>query len=164
MYYKISDFVSEFDSETAATLKIFNNLSDKSLDQKVTEKGRSLGRLAWHIANTFGEMGSAAGLHVYSIDDKSIPSSAKTIADEYSKSAASLKAAVLKEWNDDSLKDVRTNLDQKPNPLSLDGSPDASQGTNDCPYAPGWIKSTRHLWSRTGGMGKYGHAPAGIIC
>ena len=105
MYYKISDFVTDFDLETSATLKIFNNLSDKSLDQKVTEKGRSLGRLAWHIANTFGEMGSAAGLHVHSIDEKSIPSSAKTIADEYSKSAASLKAAVLKEWNDDSLKD-----------------------------------------------------------
>jgi uncharacterized damage-inducible protein DinB len=105
MYYKISDFVTDFDLEIAATLKVFNNLTDKSLGQKVTEKGRSLGRLAWHLANTFGEMGSAAGLQVYSIDEKSIPSSAKIILDEYSKSASSLKNAVLKAWNDNSLND-----------------------------------------------------------
>ena len=81
MYYKISDFVSDFDLETAATLKIINNLTDKSLDQKVTEKGRSLGKIAWHIAGAFGEIGSTAKLQVYCIDEKSMPNSAKAIAD-----------------------------------------------------------------------------------
>ena len=105
MYYKISDFVSDFDLEIAVTLKVMNSLSDKSLDQKVTEKGRSLGKIAWHITGAFGEIGSTALLQVYRSDEKPMPNSAKTIADEYSKSAASLKAAVLKEWNDDSLKE-----------------------------------------------------------
>src|ERR1039457_3935935 len=105
MYYKISDFVSDFDLETAVTLKVMNSLSDKSLDQKVTEKGRSLGKIAWHITGAFGEIGSTALLQVYRSDEKPMPNSAKTIADEYLKSAASLKAAVLKEWNDDSLKE-----------------------------------------------------------
>jgi uncharacterized damage-inducible protein DinB len=105
MYYKISDFISDFDSETAATLKIFNNLTDKSLDQKVTAKGRSLGKIAWHITGAFGEIGSTALLQVDRTDEKPMPRSAKTIADEYSKSAESLKADVLKEWNDDSLND-----------------------------------------------------------
>lgn len=105
MYYKISDFVSDFDLETAATLKVINSLTDKSLDQKVTEKGRSLGKIAWHITGAFGEIGSAALLQVYRADEKPMPVSAKTIAEEYSKSAASLKAIVLKEWNDGSLND-----------------------------------------------------------
>jgi uncharacterized damage-inducible protein DinB len=105
MYYKISDFITEFDLETATTLKIINNLTDKSLDQKVSEKGRSLGKIAWHIAGSFGEIGSTAKLQVYCFDEKSMPNSAKAIADEYSKSAASLKDAVLKGWNDDSLKE-----------------------------------------------------------
>ena len=104
MYYKISDFISDFDLETAATLKVFNNLTDKSLQQKVTDKGRSLGKIAWHIAGAFGEIGSAAKLQAYLIDEKSVPSSAKSITEEYSKSAASLNAAVLKEWNDDALR------------------------------------------------------------
>src|SRR5664280_2880437 len=105
MYYKISDFVSDFDLETAATLKIFNNLTDKSLDQKVTEKGRSLGKIAWHITGAFGEIGSTALLQVYRADEKPMPKSAKIISEEYSKSAASLKNAVIKKWNDESLKE-----------------------------------------------------------
>jgi uncharacterized damage-inducible protein DinB len=105
MYYKISDFVADFDLETAATLKIFNNLTDKSLDQKVTEKGRSLGKIAWHITGAFGEIGSTALLQVYRADEKPMPKSAKIISEEYSKSATSLKDSVVKGWNDESLKE-----------------------------------------------------------
>jgi uncharacterized damage-inducible protein DinB len=105
MYYKISDFVADFDLETEVTLKVINNLTDKSLDQKVTEKGRSLGTIAWHITGAFGEIGSTALLQVYRADEKPMPKSAKIIAEEYSKSAASLKDAVVKGWNDESLKE-----------------------------------------------------------
>lgn len=105
MYFKISDFINDFDLETSATLKIFKSLTDKSLDQKVTEKGRSLGKIAWHIAGAFSEIGSAARLEIYSIDEKSIPPCAKTIAEEYSKSASSFKEAVSKGWDDASLKE-----------------------------------------------------------
>lgn len=105
MYYKISEFISDFDLETAATLKILNNLTDKSLSQKVTEKGRSLGRIAWHITCSLGEIGSTALLQTYRADEKPMPDSVKTITEEYSKSAGSLKAAILKEWNDESLKE-----------------------------------------------------------
>ena len=105
MYYKISDFVADFDLETEVTLKVINNLTDKSLDQKVTEKGRSLGKIAWHITGAFGEIGSTALLQVYRADEKPMPKSAKIIAEEYAKSAASLKDAVVKRWNDESLKE-----------------------------------------------------------
>src|ERR1035437_5622685 len=105
MYYKISDFVADFDLEIAATLKIFNNLTDKSLDQKVTEKGRSLGKIAWHITGAFGEIGSTALLQVYRADEKPMPKSAKIISEEYLKTPTYLKNTVVKGWNDESLKE-----------------------------------------------------------
>jgi uncharacterized damage-inducible protein DinB len=113
MYSKISEFISDFDFETAATLKVLNNLTDKSLNQKVTDKGRTLGRLAWHIAGSLGEIGSTAQLPLNRIDDKPVPELASTIINEYSSSAVSLKEAVIKEWNDDSLKEEVNMYGQK---------------------------------------------------
>jgi len=105
-FLKVSDFLNDFEYETNATLKLLNNLTNESLKQRVTEKGRSLGRLAWHITGTFGEMGTAAGLKdLYNIDDKDIPSEAKIIANEYLKATSIFKNALLKQWNDDALKD-----------------------------------------------------------
>jgi uncharacterized damage-inducible protein DinB len=163
MYYKISDFVSDFDLETAATLKVFNNLTDKSLDQKVTEKGRSLGKIAWHIAGAFGEIGSTALLQVYRADEKPMPDTAKTIADEYSKSAASLKEAVLKEWNDKSLNE-QINMYGETWTKGQTLSALLVHQMHHCTYASGRIKSSWRLWSGIRRMGKYGDAPSGIIC
>jgi uncharacterized damage-inducible protein DinB len=103
MYSKISDFISDFDQEIDITLKVLNTLTDKSLNQKVSDKGRSLGKIAWHIAGAFGEIGSTAQLQLERIDDSPVPELAKTIVDAYTKSAASLKEVVLKKWNDESL-------------------------------------------------------------
>jgi len=105
-YFKVSDFINDFKYETEATIKIFKNLTDESLKQKVTENGRSLGRLAWHITGSFGEMGSTAGLAgLHNVDDKIVPAEAKVIVDEYIKAAQSLKKAVVKEWNDEAFND-----------------------------------------------------------
>ena len=105
-YLKVSDFISDLSYETEATLKLLKNLTDQSLNQKVTEKGRSLGRLAWHLTVSYGEMGTAAGLTgLHNVDDKIVPSEVKVILDEYTKSADAFKNSVLKEWNDTALKD-----------------------------------------------------------
>jgi uncharacterized damage-inducible protein DinB len=113
-YAKISDFINDFDFETEATLKVFNNLTDESLNQKVTEKGRSLGRLAWHLTAAFGQMGTDAGLpSLVNFDEKIVPQSAKTICDDYAKATASLKEAVIKHWNDDALSDEINMYGQK---------------------------------------------------
>jgi uncharacterized damage-inducible protein DinB len=105
-YLKVSDFINDFDFETEATLKMLKNLTDESLKQKVTENGRSLGRLAWHITGSFCEMGATAGLTaLHNVDDKIVPSVANVIVDEYVKAAGSLKNAVVKEWNDDAFND-----------------------------------------------------------
>jgi uncharacterized damage-inducible protein DinB len=103
MYSKISDFTNDFDQETEITLKVLNNLTDDSLNQKVTGKGRSLAKIAWHIAGAFGEIGATAQLQLSRIDEEPVPESAKTIVDAYSKSASSFKEVVMKEWNNESL-------------------------------------------------------------
>ena len=52
MFRRIQDFLESWAYETDATLKVFEKLTDASLDQKVTPEGRSLGRIAWHIVAT----------------------------------------------------------------------------------------------------------------
>ena len=106
MYYKISDFKNDWKSESEATIKILNSLTDESLNQKVNEGGRSLGRLAWHITISLGEMPSHAGLPVKEIDGNSeVPASAKVIAEQYKRDSKQLLEVVAANWTDESLPD-----------------------------------------------------------
>ncbi len=104
MYHNVHEFLEEWQFEVNATLKIFSALTDESLSQKVTESGRSLGRLAWHITITVGEMLSRTGLKYYSVDENAeVPKTAKEILDEYKKTSDALVEAIKQNWNDDSL-------------------------------------------------------------
>lgn len=106
MYYKVQDFLNDWDLETESTLKILNNLTDQSLNQRVTEQGRKLGRLAWHLIGSMSEMGALAGLTINKIEDKYIPGvSAKEIAETYSKAAAEVKTSIMDSWKDENMKD-----------------------------------------------------------
>lgn len=104
MYYKISDFIKDWDYEKEATLKIFEALTDESLKQKVNGQGRSLGRLAWHITLSVGEMMTRTGLSLSLPDeDSDVPYSSAEIRNEYDTVSNALKDAVKTSWNDDSL-------------------------------------------------------------
>jgi uncharacterized damage-inducible protein DinB len=104
MYYKINDFLSDWDYESKATLKIFDNLTDKSLPTKVTPEGRSLGFLGWHIVLTINEMMSRTGLQFNAPPhDSPPPSSAAEIKNAYEKASASFVEELKKKWNDSSL-------------------------------------------------------------
>jgi uncharacterized damage-inducible protein DinB len=46
MYRKIQDFINYWAYESEATLKVFNNLTDDSLNKKINENVRTAGRLA----------------------------------------------------------------------------------------------------------------------
>lgn len=106
MYYKVQDFIQHWDHETECTLKILNNLTDESLNQKVTEEGRSLGKLAWHLVATMSEMGALAKLDVPHADDI-YPHGITTheLAETYKKIACALKDTVNKSWIDANMKD-----------------------------------------------------------
>jgi len=56
MFRSIDDFVAAWTDENEKTRKVLAALTDASLAQKVTPKGRSLGFLAWHVVTTITEM------------------------------------------------------------------------------------------------------------
>jgi len=104
MFRRIQDFLESWAFETEATLKVFQNLTDESLDQKVTTEGRSLGRIAWHIVQTLPEMGGRTGLEIAGPGETDpIPARAEEIAAAFEEAANSLGAAVESSWGDGDL-------------------------------------------------------------
>ncbi len=104
MYRKIKDFLENWEYESEATLRIFRNLTDESLDQRVSAEGRSLRDLAWHITETLGEMPGHAGIAVEAPDkSENAPQYVRELVDAYRNAAESLKSALADQWTDDDL-------------------------------------------------------------
>jgi uncharacterized damage-inducible protein DinB len=104
MYRKIEDFTRDWGYDIEHTFKLFNNLTDASLGQKVTADGRSLGFLAWHIVLTIGEMPGQVGLKIdASAEDAPVPAAAAEIVAAFEKAARSLQEAVVANWTDETL-------------------------------------------------------------
>lgn len=101
MFRSIEDFHKDWKNESDATLKIFQTVTDESLKQKVYAEGRTLGRLAWHITGTLGEMPQLAGLKFSVPTDKEpLPADIALIVNNYTLSAAAFSEAVKNQWND----------------------------------------------------------------
>jgi uncharacterized damage-inducible protein DinB len=104
MFQTIAEFTSAWQAESASTLKVMRALTDPSLAQKVSPEGRSLGRLAWHVVQTLGEMGGHAGLAVDAANEKTPqPAAASAIAEAYRIGAEALEKAVRSTWSDSDL-------------------------------------------------------------
>ena len=107
MYRTVQDFLDDWRYENLSTLKIFKNLTDESLSQKVSPEGRSLGFLAWHIVLSLGEMGDKAGLNVDApAETTPQPNDASAIKEAYERAGASLAAEIKENWNDPMLPEV----------------------------------------------------------
>lgn len=106
MFKTINDFLDDWKHESEATLKVFKNLTDESLNQKVTVDGRSLGFIAWHITQTVGEMMSKTGLIFLDFDEEAkVPLHTIEIIAQYEKLSNQLKIQVEVSWKDEMLKD-----------------------------------------------------------
>lgn len=104
MFRKIEDFQQAWSYEAEMTTKLLQNLTDESLNQKVTESGRSLGFLAWHLVVTLGEMPGKVGLTIDApAENAEVPSNAKEIADAFEKAAKSVGEQVANNWNEETL-------------------------------------------------------------
>ncbi len=100
------DFVKMWDDETRMTYKTFRNLTDATLTQKITPEGRSLGKLAWHLAVSLN-MITEAGLPVEApSDDNAVPSNVQDILAAYEKGAASVRERVGANWSDAALLEI----------------------------------------------------------
>jgi uncharacterized damage-inducible protein DinB len=110
MYRKIEDFQRDWKYEAESTLKMLQNLTDEALNQKVTETGRSLGFLAWHLAVSISDMTEKVGLKVDApAYDSPVPPSAAEIAEVYEKAALSVSRAVFENWKDETL-EIEDNM------------------------------------------------------
>jgi uncharacterized damage-inducible protein DinB len=104
MYRKVSDFLDDWKNESEMTLCIFKNLTDASLTQRVTQTGRSLGFLAWHITLTPREMLERAGLVIDSpVTHAPVPHTVNEIIKTYEKVSASVTEIIGEKWKDEFL-------------------------------------------------------------
>ena len=103
-YKSIQDFLKDWAYESKATQKVINNLTDETLNQKVTPQGRSLGFIGWHITETIGEMMSKTGLKVFSPDmEQWNAASAEHLKECYKNSSESLVEKLKAGWKDETL-------------------------------------------------------------
>jgi uncharacterized damage-inducible protein DinB len=105
MYRAIDDFDHDWGEEAGFTLAMLRNLTDESLQQRVSPEGRTLGRLAWHIAETIPEMMGLAGIKGLEGPEhgSQVPATAAEIVAAYEAAARSLGDAVRSQWSDDEL-------------------------------------------------------------
>jgi len=105
MFTTIDDFLKSWKYESEATLKVFRNLTDASLAQRVTPDGRTLGFIAWHITTTMPGMFRQAGLQFPVTLGEAAPASASAIAEAYENCAREVAETVPAAWTDAQLRD-----------------------------------------------------------
>ena len=105
MFTAIGHFLSTWRHESASTARLFAELTDASLAQRVAPGHRTLGELAWHIVVSQREIVGKTGL-VYDAPRKGDPAPARAAAlhSAYVDAAKAFAAAVEREWNDDALR------------------------------------------------------------
>lgn len=104
MFRKIKDFQRAWEYEIEMTGKVLERLTDDSLGHKVTDDGRTLGFLAWHVTQTLNEMLGHVGLKIDGPGPED--NQAKTageIATGFEKAARSVSDEVSKNWTDETL-------------------------------------------------------------
>ena len=97
MIRTIDDFLKLWHEEKAATLKVFNNLTDASLGQS-WPGGRSIQRLANHLIDTLYELPAQAGLPLTPIPAQR--TTVKDIVAAYDEGADRVAEAVSESWHD----------------------------------------------------------------
>lgn len=104
MYRTIEDFKTDWAHEAESTQKIFDNLTDVSMNTRATPDGRTLGFIAWHITGCLG-MAAEAGLplEVPAEYCTQPPEGAAVVKAAYRKYAAELITKIEDNWKDANL-------------------------------------------------------------
>ncbi len=106
MYHTVKEFLSDWKYESESTIKIFSNLTDETLNHKISAKGRTLGRLAWHITAQIGEAIKSIGDNFEAVNyDENYPVQAKIIVDKYKSVSDALIDILSKQWTNETLKE-----------------------------------------------------------
>jgi uncharacterized damage-inducible protein DinB len=104
MFRRVADFQEAWEREREGTLKIMRALSDAALTQPVTKDDRTLGRMAWHLAQSLSEMMPRTGLVVTEpAQDAPVPTSAALIVQAYETASKAVAEEVQSKWTDATL-------------------------------------------------------------
>ena len=107
MFRKIEDFEHVWNYEVEITAKLYDQLTDESLNTKVTEDGRDLGFIAWHLAQTLEEMLALVGLKINApTQEDARPNSASEIKEAFELGGKSVLEEVKANWTDETLLEV----------------------------------------------------------
>ena len=100
MFRRVADFEKTWHEEREGTLKLFGALDDRSLAQAAGADQRTLGRIAWHLTTTLGEMMDRTGLKVEGpAHDSAVPAEAAMIVAAYDAASQSV-ARQVGGWTD----------------------------------------------------------------
>jgi uncharacterized damage-inducible protein DinB len=104
MFRRVEDFLKTWQRERAGTLKLLRALDDASLARAAASGTRTIGRLAWHLTLSLGEMMERTGLRIEGPDGAApVPSSAAAIAQVYEKASQEVADRVGTDWTDATL-------------------------------------------------------------
>ncbi|KEF38079.1 hypothetical protein M670_02497 [Schinkia azotoformans MEV2011] len=108
MYATISDFINEWNKEALLTQNVLDGLTDDSLNQKVYPEGRTLGRIAWHLATCIPEYLAHFGLKFDEVENaESVPATAKEIAETYRNVSVKAAKVIEEQWTDETLLQIQ---------------------------------------------------------
>jgi uncharacterized damage-inducible protein DinB len=100
MFRTLSDFTTGWSYESDATLKLLRTLTPKSLAQPISQEGRNLGRLAWHVTTAVFEMARHAGLPAEGPTDETPQPPLHDIVSTYERGSRLLPELVERHWTD----------------------------------------------------------------
>ncbi|AOZ93682.1 DinB family protein [Paenibacillus crassostreae] len=104
MLITVERILTHWEQESESTQKILDALTDESLKQEVSPKDRTLGRIAWHVVTSLGEMIGRTGLKFEAIaEEAQVPQVAREMAEAYRTSSAAIVAAIRAQWTDATL-------------------------------------------------------------
>ena len=107
MFTSLASFHASWQYESESTQKLLDCLTDASLSHALYPGGRTVGRLAWHIAQSIPEMLHRTGLAVSGAGEHdAVPSHAADISAAYRTAAASLSEQLRAQWTDATLRET----------------------------------------------------------
>ncbi len=103
----LTELLGYFKLEARITEKLLSQLTDASLNQRVTAKDRSLGEMAWHLVTSIPQMLRYLGLEVPGpATHERPPSSAQELREIYRQVSQAALMAMAHSWTDTSLSEV----------------------------------------------------------
>lgn len=100
MLRTIPDFLQAWSRESAITEKLLRQLTQESLAQPVVPGGRTLGRIAWHVTVSLGDLTHRLGLGIDCPTEEGDVPPLPTIQDTYRRAASSIAEAVRGRWTE----------------------------------------------------------------